>query len=237
MSKNFTQIRKSLLEACEYYLSYNDGNLLIINAIYSKNKLTTQNLPLSLDLHCKQTRIMSGMAIECSNEYQHHNELHIDRNKSSASNLTYVDLEALKLFSTISNKSSLNKSDQETRAEAIDEINECYSSYLKHCKHLAVSELKQILIDPALDDKQASEACEQHLKTGKTLELLMRNRESNGIALLKFLAALTILPAIGLMMKRLIDSNYSSVNFFKPLSQNLTDSLRSEFDLIPRAMP
>ncbi|MDP3267447.1 MAG: hypothetical protein Q8M40_00215 [Legionella sp.] len=94
-----------------------------------------------------------------------------------------------------------------------------------------MGELKAILENPDLDDKQAVQGVENRLKNDITIKLLTKNRQSPQEKDLKFLSVISILIGIGifttlsLIFKRLYDSGGTSINFFKPLSQNLYESM------------
>lgn len=114
--------------------------------------------------------------------------------------------------------------------ETIEEASSVYEGYLKG---VAVSELNAILKNPDLNDKEAIHAVEEQLKNGITLELLSKNRQSKIERDLKLLSIISIFIGIGvfttlgLVCKRLYDSGGTSINFFKPLSQNLYETIDS----------
>lgn len=114
--------------------------------------------------------------------------------------------------------------------KTIEEASPVYEGYLKG---VAVKELKATLENPALNDREAIKAVEEQLKNGITLELLSKNRQSQRERDLKFLSIISIcigigvFTTLGLVCKRLYDSGGTSINFFKPLSQNLYETIES----------
>lgn len=99
-----------------------------------------------------------------------------------------------------------------------------------YLKGVAVKELHAELVKPNLSDKQQLESFEALLATGKTKAILYKNRQSINERELKFLSFISILVGIGifttlgLAFKRLYDTGGRSVNFFKPLSQELFEN-------------
>lgn len=113
-------------------------------------------------------------------------------------------------------------------------LNEAYPIFECEIKALVVSELVSILNDSSLSDKEAVNAFEAQLKNHPdTLKILTKSRQSQSEYLLKLLSVFSILigvgifTTLGLMCKRLYDSSGTSINFFKPLSQNLTEDIES----------
>lgn len=124
---------------------------------------------------------------------------------------------------------------------ALEEATPFFEGYLKG---VAVKELKATLENPDLDDNAAVKAVEEQLKNGVTIELLKKNRQSQQEKDLKFLSLISIcigigiFTTLGLVFKRLYDSGGTSINFFKPLSQNLYETIESittELDSEPSA--
>ena len=154
-------------------------------------------------------------------------------NKAPLSIKIYKTLENLKLRARFA-ESILDKDDQ-TRFlpliyRSLEEASPVYEGYLKG---VAVSELSAILKSSNLNGKEAIQAVEEQLKNGITLELLNKNRQSKIERDLKFLSLISIFIGIGvfttlgLVCKRLYDSGGTSINFFKPLSQNLYETIES----------
>ena len=112
--------------------------------------------------------------------------------------------------------------------ETIEEAVPVFNCYLKG---VAVQELRAFLANQELDDKEAVKAVEAQLKEGVTIELLTKNRQSQSEQDLKLLSVITIcigigvFTTLGLVFKRLYDSGGTSINFFKPLSQNLYETM------------
>lgn len=111
------------------------------------------------------------------------------------------------------------------------ELSNMLPAFEGYLKGVAVRELKAILDNQDLDDNEAVKKVEEQLKRGVTLELLMKNRQSKQESDLKFLSIISIFIGIGifttlaLVFKRLYDSGGKSINFFKPLSQNLYETI------------
>ncbi len=103
-----------------------------------------------------------------------------------------------------------------------------FDSYLKG---ITVRELKCILDDSNLSDKEAMQAVELQLNDKVTSEILTKNIQSQSELYLKVLSVVSILIGVGifttlaLVFKRLYDSHGTSINFFKPLSQNLYEDI------------
>jgi hypothetical protein len=99
-----------------------------------------------------------------------------------------------------------------------------FESYLKG---VAVKELKNTLDDNSLSDEQSIKAVESQLKNKTTIEILTKNHQSQSEYILKVLSVVSILigigifPTLGLAFKRLYDTGGTSINFFKPLSEDL----------------
>jgi hypothetical protein len=105
------------------------------------------------------------------------------------------------------------------------------SAFEGYTKGIAVRELRAILVNQHLGDKEAVQAVEAQLKNGITFLLFKKNRQSELEKDLKLLSLITmfigigIFTTLGLIGKRLYDSGGKSINFFKPLSQNLHETI------------
>ncbi len=112
----------------------------------------------------------------------------------------------------------------------LEDIAPVFEGYIKG---IAVRELKATLDNQNLGDEEAVKSVEEQLKNGVTLELLKKNRQSQQEKDLKFLSIISIFIGIGvfttlgLVCKRFYDSGGTSINFFKPLSQNLYETIES----------
>lgn len=98
-----------------------------------------------------------------------------------------------------------------------------------YIKGTAVQELKAILDDATLSDENSVKAMAAQLENETILEILEKNRQSQTEHILKVLSValvavgIGVIPTMFLAAKRLYDTGGSSINFFKPLSQNLYD--------------
>ncbi len=112
----------------------------------------------------------------------------------------------------------------------LEDIAPVFEGYIKG---IAVRELKATLDNQDLGDKEAVKSVEEQLKNGVTLELLKKNRQSQQERDLKFWSIILIgigigvFTTLGLVCKRFYDSGGTSINFFKPLSQNLYETIES----------
>ncbi len=100
-------------------------------------------------------------------------------------------------------------------------------------KKIIVDELKSILDDKSLSHKDALEGFEQHLKNGRTLDILGANLQSESeqrwklYSVISIVFGIGIFTTLGLIAKRFYDSGYTSINFFKPLAQNLIEDIEA----------
>lgn len=113
-------------------------------------------------------------------------------------------------------------------SRTLEDVAPFFEGYIKG---VAARELKDILDNPDLNDQDAVKSVEKQLKDGVTLQLLKKNRQSQQERDLKFLSIISIFIGIGvfttlgLVCKRLYDSGGTSINFFKPLSLNLYETI------------
>ncbi|KTD26038.1 MULTISPECIES: hypothetical protein [Legionella] len=120
---------------------------------------------------------------------------------------------------------------QETHMPLIhDYLITIYSSFAGYVKGIAVRELQSTL-QSDLGDKEAVEAVEMQLNNKVTLGILRENRQSSWEQNLKLLSVISMLigvgifTTLGLACKRYYDSGGTSINFFKPLSENLCETM------------
>jgi hypothetical protein len=105
-----------------------------------------------------------------------------------------------------------------------------FESYLKG---IAVQELKATLDDASLSNEEAIKKVELQLKNKTTIDLLTKNNQSQSEYILKVLSVVSILigigifPTLGLAFKRLYDTGGTSINFFKPLSEDLFEDAKN----------
>ncbi len=117
--------------------------------------------------------------------------------------------------------------------DMILQMNKEHSTYSEFLKGLAVKELKAILDNPDLSDKQAVDAFETRLHQGRTLEILSKNLQTENEKNLKFYSLVGIIfgigifTTLGLVAKRFYDSGGTSINFFKSLGENLVEDMES----------
>lgn len=110
-------------------------------------------------------------------------------------------------------------------------VNESLPIFDSYLKGITARELKSILDDPDLSDEEAIRAVELRLNDEATREILTKNIQSQSEHYLKVLSVVSILigvgifTTLGLVFKRLYDSNGTSINFFKPLSENLYEDM------------
>jgi hypothetical protein len=143
----------------------------------------------------------------------------------------YKTFENLKLsvqFAKSINRENIRTANLTSVYNALEKTTPAFEGYIKG---VAVQELKAILGNQDLNDKEAFQRVEVQLKNGVTLELLKKNRQSHLERDLKFLSLITmfigigIFTTLGLVCKRLYDSGGTSINFFKPLSKNLHETI------------
>lgn len=115
-------------------------------------------------------------------------------------------------------------------AEIKWEFDEIYTIFEKYLKGVVVAELKATLnSDP--DTENAVKAVERQLHDPIIAKILTKNHQSENEYYLKLLSVISIIfgvgiiTTLGLTIKRYCDSGGSSINFFKPLSQNLVDRI------------
>lgn len=86
-------------------------------------------------------------------------------------------------------------------------------------------------LNSSLTDKQSISEVESQLNNNFTMEILSKNHQSKSEHNLKLLSVISILigvgifTTLGLVFKRLYDSGGTSINFFKPLSQNFQEEI------------
>ena len=109
-------------------------------------------------------------------------------------------------------------------------VEEAYPVLEGYLKGIAVNELHDTLEYSGLNDREAIKEVREQLENGVTVALLSKNRQSQTEQDLKLLSVIAIFIGIGifttlgLVCKRLYDSGGTSINFFKPLSQNLYET-------------
>ena len=120
---------------------------------------------------------------------------------------------------------------QQTRILRIyDRFMKFYPKFEGYIKGVAVAELNAIL-NSDLSDEAAVEAVEMQLNNKVTLGILRENRQSSWEQNLKLLSVISMLigvgifTTLGLACKRYYDSGGTSINFFKPLSENLCETM------------
>ncbi|MCL4415673.1 MAG: hypothetical protein M1365_03070 [Actinobacteria bacterium] len=122
----------------------------------------------------------------------------------------------------------------------VNTIQESFPTFEGYIKGVAVRELKSTLDDTLLSDEEAVKAIALQLKNEDVLDILGKNRQSQTEHILKVISVILIAVGIGIVptailaAKRLYDSGGTSINFFKPLSQNLCEDaeyLTSDVDL------
>lgn len=124
----------------------------------------------------------------------------------------------------------------EHRKELSKSFDKYYPTFERYLKGVAVAELGAILNNENLSDQEAVKAVEAQLKTPKTARILNKNLQSQCEQDLKFYSVISILigvgifTTLGLVFKRLYDSAGTSINFFKPLSVDLTESMTQIID-------
>ncbi len=112
-------------------------------------------------------------------------------------------------------------------------LDKASSTFESLIKSIIVGELKSILDDKSLSDKDALEGFERHLKNGRTLDILGKNLQSESeqrwklYSVIGIVFGIGILTTLGLVAKRFYDSGYTSINFFKPLGQNLIEDIEA----------
>jgi hypothetical protein len=115
----------------------------------------------------------------------------------------------------------------------IREFNTWLPTIESYRKGLAVEELETILDDATLSDEDAIKAVALQIKNPITSELLEKNQQSDTEYMLKVLSLILVIVLIGviptvcLATKRLINTGGTSINFFKPLSKNLSEDIDS----------
>ncbi|MCL4415672.1 MAG: hypothetical protein M1365_03065, partial [Actinobacteria bacterium] len=119
-------------------------------------------------------------------------------------------------------------------------IKRSFPTFEGYIKGVAVRELKSILDDTMLSDEEAVKAIALQLKNEDVRDILGKNRQSQTEHILKVISVVLIAVGIGIVptavlaAKRLYDSGGTSINFFKPLSQNLCEDaeyLTADVDL------
>ena len=140
----------------------------------------------------------------------------------------YKTFENLKLRANFAKSIMKNKGWLESVCNALENDTPVFEGYIKG---VAVRELRVTLKNSDLEAKEAIKCVEEQLKKGITIELLKKNRQSETEKNLKLLsvififAGIGIFTTLGLVFKRLYDSGGTSINFFKPLSQNLCEDI------------
>lgn len=108
--------------------------------------------------------------------------------------------------------------------ELQDTITTITTSLNDYLKKILVEDIKNILEQQ--DDRTAANALTavyELVSKEETAEILKKNSQSDWEFYFKIFACATIVPGVVLAAKRLYDSGGTSINFFKPLSENLLD--------------
>jgi hypothetical protein len=191
-----------------------------------------------LNFHMERILPLTQKKVECN--YQE-NDLIAIKNEPLSTQI-YKTLENLKLrsqFAASIMEKNIYTSHLSSLCRTLEKARPAFEGYIKS---VAVQELKATLKNTDLKDKEAIKRIEDQLNHGITLELLRKNRQSKLEKDLKLLSLISIFIGIGifttlgLVCKRLYDSNGTSINFFKPLSTNLhetIDSVISDLEDLP----
>lgn len=166
-------------------------------------------------------------------------ELNYQENDPTTFSDAPLSIQIYKMFENLKLRARFAESIMEKRKLGIDisdfsrnleDIAPVFEGYIKG---IAVRESKATLDNQDLGDEEAVKSVEEQLKNGVTLELLKKNRQSQQERDLKFWSIILIgigigvFTTLGLVCKRFYDSGGTSINFFKPLSQNLYETIES----------
>ncbi len=105
-----------------------------------------------------------------------------------------------------------------------------YPEFEGYLKYVAVHEIVSVLSDNTLSEVQQIRGVKAQLNNKDTHEILYKNNQSQTEFYLKLLSVISIFVGIGivttlgLVAKRLYDTSGRSANFFKPLTQDLSES-------------
>lgn len=110
------------------------------------------------------------------------------------------------------------------------QFNIMYPSLQGYVKMQTAIELQTILSKPNTD--AAIDEFEQRINSADTRRILKLNRQSTSEKVLKWAALFTAIGALGLVIKRLYDTHGTSINFFKPVSQNLVEDATALIDSV-----
>jgi hypothetical protein len=100
-------------------------------------------------------------------------------------------------------------------------------------KYIAVKELIDTLNTPNLTEQKQLKCFESQINRGCTQDILYKNRQSQTEYYLKILSIISIFigvgifTTLGLTIKRLYDTGGTSINFFKPLTVDLSEDANS----------
>lgn len=248
-------VQSKLLHFCDRYLDHNRNQLAdFLREKELKEEIDSRQLALKLDgeIASLAVQIKTAAAFDLKEEKDkntikqavatvlaEHAAMRTQENQNNLpySTTLYNNLETLLKLSQLPHASQLPRSffkyvnqNDAALGQFLGHFKSDYRLYQKCVKRALVIEIKNIASRGG-SWLSVTDKIKGHIEKGKSLAILEKNCESEGTYYLKLLSVIGILVGVGifttlgLMAKRLYDTQGASANFFKPLSQNLKESL------------